>query len=386
MIFPIKDPVYLACLLSLIIEFSPIIANFFKISHLVVLIILGTIFGDNVLEILTRNEQLILLEKIGLLYIMLLAGLQMNLSNLRQLGMRSLVFGLLTFGIPLLIGISFGNLMTYSFLTSLLLGLLYSPHTLISYPIILKLGISQKESMSVAVGGTIITSVLTLTGLSVVQALVNNKLELWLWIKLLILLPILIIGLFWIIVRIGNIVLKNNQTYLINQYIFVLICLYVSASATSLLGVDSIVGAFLAGLALNSIVSDNNFLMKQIEFFGSNLLIPCFLISVGVLCNPRILLTHPENLGIALAVIIGAVGTKWLAAWLAGQIFKFSWAEVMVIFSLTMSRAALVLVIALFGRNAGLLNEEIFNAVIFYIIVTCLASPLITDIFGRQIR
>jgi Kef-type K+ transport system membrane component KefB len=169
------------------------------------------------------------------------------------------------------------------------------------------------------------------------------------------------------------------------QFIFVLSCLFIVAAATQLLGLDSIVGAFIAGLALNSLIPLSRSLMEHIEFVGNSLFIPAFMISVGVLCNPRVLVTHPENLGVAIAVITGAVGAKFLASWIAGQVFKYPFADVMVMFGLTMSRAGLVLVIALFAQQASLITEGLFNAIMLYVIVTCLSGPLVCDAYGKQI-
>lgn len=382
---PLTEPVYIICILLVIIGIAPWIAGRLRIPTLVVMIVLGTILGSNVLGVLVRDEQLILLEKFGLLYIMLLAGIQMDLSNFSRLGLRALIFGLLTFAIPLTVGIVTGQFITYSFFAALLLGILYSPHTLVSYPIMTRLGIAQKEAIGVAVGGTIVTSILTLTSLSIVQAFTTGSIGILLWIKLLVLLPALVFIYLWGVPKLGHSLWDKTTPSLTAQFVFVLTCLFVAASATSLLGVDSIVGAFIAGLALNSLIPLDSPLMNQIEFVGNSLFIPSFLISIGVLCNPQILFTHPENIGIAFLVIAGAVGSKFLAAWLVGRAFKYSFAEVMVVFSLTISRAALVLVIALFGKNAGLLNDGIFNAIIFYIVVTCLAGPLVTSTFGQQI-
>jgi Kef-type K+ transport system membrane component KefB len=382
---PLTEPVYIFCVLLLIIGIAPLIAKQLRIPSLVMLIVLGTILGSNVLGVLARNEQLVLLEKIGLLYIMFLAGLQMDLSNFKRLGLRALIFGLLTFAIPLIVGIVSGQLMAYSFLTAVLLGILYSPHTLVSYPIVKKLGIAQTEAVGVAVGGTIITSILTLIGFSIVQAFAGGSIGILLWIKLLVLLPALVLVYLWAVPKLGYFILEKTTDSLTTQFVFVLTCLFVAAAATSLLGVDSIVGAFIAGLALNPLIPLTSPLMNRTEFVGNSLFIPTFLISVGVLCNPQVLFTHPENLGIALVVIAGAIGAKFVAAYLAGQFFQYSFAEAMVMFSLTTPRAALVLVIALFGKNAGLLNDGIFNTIIFFIVVTCLSGPLITDTFGRRV-
>jgi Kef-type K+ transport system membrane component KefB len=383
---PLTDPVYVFCVLLLLIGLAPPIATRLKLPALVVLILLGVLLGTNVLGVLARDSQLILLEKIGLLQIMLLAGLQMNLSNLKQLGMRSLIFGILTFGVPFIVGVALATLLGYELLTACLLGILFSPHTLVSYPIVTRLGIVRQQAIGVAIGGTVVTSVLTLSGLSIEQAIVGSSLGVWLWLKLLVALPLLIGLCFWGIPKLAKWVLKPESDALMPQFIFVLACLFVIASATLLLGIDSIVGAFIAGLALNSSVPLTSPLMKQIEFVSNSLFIPAFLISVGVLCNPQIFLTQPENLGLALLVVLSAVGAKAIAAWIAGQAFRYTVPEVMTMLGLTMSRAALVLVIALFGKNANILSEGLFNAIIVYIIVTCLVGPLITDFFGQQVQ
>jgi Kef-type K+ transport system membrane component KefB len=208
---PLTEPVYIFCVLLLIIGIAPLIAKQLRIPSLVMLIVLGTILGSNVLGVLARNEQLVLLEKIGLLYIMFLAGLQMDLSNFKRLGLRALIFGLLTFAIPLIVGIVSGQLMAYSFLTAVLLGILYSPHTLVSYPIVKKLGIAQTEAVGVAVGGTIITSILTLIGFSIVQAFAGGSIGILLWIKLLVLLPALVLVYLWAVPKLGYFILEKND-------------------------------------------------------------------------------------------------------------------------------------------------------------------------------
>ncbi|MBF2005146.1 MAG: cation:proton antiporter [Chlorogloeopsis fritschii C42_A2020_084] len=383
---PLTDPVYIFCILLLAIATAPLIAKLLRLPPLVVLIILGAILGSNVLGILARDSQLILLEKIGLLYIMLLAGLQMDLSKFRLVGARSLIFGLLTFGIPLTVGIVSGYWLTTSFLGSALLGILYSPHTLVSYPIVTVLGIVQKEAVAVAIGGTIVTSILTLSCLSIVQAIAGGSVGILLWIKLLILLPLLVLICLWGIPKFGRSFIFNQSIpSLSNQFIFILSSLFLTASAALLLGVDSIVGAFIAGLSLNPLIKNEKTLIERVEFVGNSLFIPAFLISVGILSNPRILFTHPENLGLALVVVAGAVGGKFLAAGIVGLAFRYSFAEVMTILGLTMSRAALVLVIALYGKQEGLLNEGLFNAIIFYILITCLIGPLVTNAFGKKV-
>lgn len=333
------------------------------------------------------NQQSLLqgLEKIGLLYVMLLAGIQMNLSNLKKIGMRSLLFGLFTFSIPFLAGTILGYQMALGLLSTLLLGIICSPHTLVSYPIMMGLGIAQAEAVSIAVGGSVITSVLTLVSLSILQAVHGGVFNVWIAIKLFLLLPLFTAIMLWLIPKLGAFFVsqKEETTHSVG-YLFVLCCLFVAASGTLILGVDSIVGAFIAGLALNPLVAQYPTLMKQIEFVGNNFFIPIFLISVGVLLDPTILL-NVQNLGMMFTLIVVAVASKYVAARFAGALFCYSNIEVMTMFSLTLSRAALVLVIAVYGRSTNLFTGEIFNAAIGYIVITCLIGPLLANAYGQKL-
>lgn len=395
LVLPLQDPIYTFSVLLGILFLAPILAKPLKLPALVVLIVLGCLFGSNGLGVISRDAQLIFLEKVGLLYIMLLAGLQMDLSNLQRLGMRSLLFGLLTFGIPLATGMISGQIMLATgmvaasgsgLLASALLGILFSPHTLLAYPSMTRLGLAQRESIGVAVGGTVLTSMLTLVGFALIQASAQGQIGPELWLKLLIGLPLLIAVCFWSLPKVGEWVFSpNTDSPLSVQFIFVLATLFGIASATQGLGVDSIVGAFIAGLALNRSIPVDSALMNRIDFVGNSLFIPAFMVSVGVLANPKVFVSAPGSLGIAGVIVGGAVASKFLSAWIAGQYFNYGWADVMTIFSLTIPRAALVLVIALFGKEANLVDDNIFNAVIAYIVITCLLGPILSERYGQRL-
>ncbi len=383
---PLSDPVYVMGVVLVVLLVTPWIALRLKIPTLIVLIALGCLLGGNLLGVLVRDAPMILLEKIGLLYIMLIAGLQMDLSNLRRLGVRSLLFGGLTFGVPLLVGILSGQVLGLGLLASVLVGILYSPHTLIAYPLMAQLGIAQHEAVGVAVGGTVVTSVLTLVGLSIVQALTQGAFTLAFFLKLAVGFPVFIGLCFWIIPRWAQQCLKTTSESSPLAFVLVLSTLFVTAALTQLLGVDAIVGAFIAGLALNGQVPRMGPLMHQVEFVGNSLFIPLFLVSVGVLANPMIFVTAPENLGVVALVVIGALGAKWIAAGVTGWVFHYSQTAILTLFSLTCSRAALVLVIALYGQEAQLIGPDLFNAVIAYIAITCLIGPLIAESCGQRLQ
>lgn len=395
LILPLQDPVYAFSVLLVILLLAPLIAKPLKLPALVVLILLGCLLGSNGLGIIARDAQLIFLEKVGLLYIMLLAGLQMDLSDLKRLGVRALIFGLLTFGLPLAVGIVSGQVMISmgliavggsSGLASALLGILYSPHTLLAYPSMTRLGLAQRESIGVAVGGTVLTAMLTLVGFAVIQAMAEGQIGLALWLKLLVGLPLLTALCFGGVPQLGRWFFNPKADVPLGlQFIFVVATLFVIASATQGLGVDSIVGAFIAGLALNRSIPIESDLMNRIDFVGNSLFIPAFMVSVGVLANPKVFVSAPGSLGIAGVIVGGAVASKWLSAWIVGRWFDYEPMEVVTLFSLTIPRAALVLVITLFGKEANLVDDNIFNAVIAYIVVTCLLGPILSEWAGQKL-
>jgi Kef-type K+ transport system membrane component KefB len=391
---PLTDPVYIFCVMLLCLSLAPWISEKTKVPTLVILIMMGACLSPNLLGILERNPAVQLLEKIGLLSIMLLAGVQMNLTDLNKVGIRALVFGFLTFSVPFSTGFLLGYYLQYPLLTCLLLGTLFSSHVLISYPIVMRWGVVAREAVSVAIGGTVVTSILTLSGLAIVQSLAKGQVNSGLWLKLGIGLPILIMTSFWIVDQLGKRILTSEFQFPAGQFMFILSTLFIIASLTLLMGIDSIVGAFIAGLALNRAVNHYKEAFQNVEFITINLFIPCFLVSVGLLANPKILIQHPENLGLAALVILGAVGAKFGAAWLSGLSFRYTFPETMVITGLTISRAALVMVISLYGKETPLpgtnpplpiLHEGLFNAIVVYILVTCFVGPFVTERFAKHL-
>jgi len=391
---PLTDPVYTFCVILLCLGLAPWIASKTKLPALIILIMMGACLSPNLFGILDRNPPVQLLERTGLLCIMLLAGVQMNVTDLKKVGVRALFFGLLTFGIPFTTGLLLGYGLQYPLLTCLLLGTLFSSHVLIAYPIVMRWGIVAQEAVSVAIGGTVVTSVLTLSGLAIVQSLAKGQVNTGLWLRLGIGLPLVIVLSFWIVDQLGKFILNPDFQSPGGQFMFILGTLFVIAATTLLIGIDSIVGAFIAGLALNRRVNAHKEAFQNVEFISLNLFIPCFLLSVGLLANPKILIQHPENIGLAAIVIAGAVGAKFGAAAIGGCSFRYSLQEIMVMTGLTISRAALVMVISLYGKETPLpgtnppvpiLSEGLFNAILVYILVTCFVGPLVTNQFSKYL-
>ena len=375
-----NNPIFLLCAVFVLAAIAPPLGKLLRLPSLVLLILAGAVLGTHGLGWIERDAQLILMEKIGLLMIMVLAGLQTNFSNLSKLGPPAAVFGGLTFGIPLAIGIASGYAIGLGLFGAVLLGLLYSPHMLVSFPLVAEMGLAQEEVVAVSVGGTAVTTVLTLASYAVVRAASMGSVDVMLWVRLLGLLPLLAIACWFFLPHLGRIAFQSETLTVPTRVALVLACVFGVASATQLLGVDAIVGAFIVGLALNQTVpSVQSPIVVQLETIGNGLFIPAFLISAGVLCNLRVFLEEPRSLLLGLMILAGAGGGKILAAWVAGRLFGYGGSEVMVMSGLTLTRAALILALVLFGQEAGLLDPQLFNASIVYVALTLLIGPVVTE-------
>ena len=380
-----NNPIFLLCAVFASATIAPVLGKRLRIPSLVLLIAAGAVLGTHGLGWMERDAQLILMEKIGLLMIMLLAGLQTDLSDLGRIGPRALIFGCLTFGVPFAIGVGTGYALDLGVLGAVVVGLLYSPHMLVSFPLVAEKGIAQTEVVAVSVGGTAVTTVVTLAGYAIVQAAATGSVNVMLWGRLLVLLPALAMACWVLLPYLGRIAFssaQDNSTQLPvpTRVALILSAMFFVAFLTQLLGVDSIVGAFVVGLALNRTVpAGDSAVLAHLETIGNGLFIPAFLISAGVLCNMQIFMTQPASLLLGLAIVAGACGGKVIAACIVSRWFGYGLPEVLVMSGLTLSRAALILVIVLFGQGAGLLEAQLFNAAIVYVALTLLIGPIVTE-------
>lgn len=379
---PLQNPVLIFSLILFIILFAPIILNKFKIPHLIGLIIAGMLIGPHGLNLMLRDSSIILLGTVGLLYIMFLAGLEIDMADFKKNSVRSIVFGLYTFIIPITAG-TLGSyfILQYDWTSAILLGSLFASHTLLVYPIISQLGVQKNRVVGIAVGGTMITDILALLVLAIISAVSTGKLDRGFIIQLsgsIILFTGAVMILFPII---GRWFFKNFSDS-ISQYIFVIGMLFLAAFLAELAGVEAIIGAFLAGLSLNRLVPQTSALMNRIEFVGNALFIPFFLIGVGMIIDLSAFVKDFETVKVALFMTITATVTKFSAAWLTQKTFKFSIDERRLLFGLSNAHVAATLAIVLVGYNIiigysetgeplRLLNESVLNGTILMILVTC---------------
>ncbi len=387
---PLTNPVLQFSLILFIILFAPILLNKLKIPHLIGLIIAGAIIGPNGLNLMLRNSSIILFGTVGLLYIMFLAGVEINMTEFKKNSLKSLAFGLYTFLIPMGIGFAAGYyLLEFSIPTSILLASMFASHTLITYPIVSKLGITKNRAVNIAVGGTMITDTLALLVLAVIAGMSTGEINNAFWWKLgisVVVFGLIILLLFPIICR--WFFKKYDDS--ISQYIFVLAMVFLGAFLAEAAGIEAIIGAFLAGLALNRLIPHTSPLMNRIEFVGNALFIPFFLIGVGMLIDYRVFIKDLDTIKVAVVMTVVAITGKYMAAWLTQKSFGFTADERRVIFGLSNAQAAATLAAVLVGYNIELgqdelgepirlLNESVLNGTILMILVTCTIASFVTQ-------
>ena len=368
---PLTNPMLKFFLILIIILTTPILLNRFKVPHLLGLIIAGAIVGPFGFNIIERDSGIILSGTAGLLYIMFLAGLEIDIADFKKNSGRSIIFGMYTFIIPMILGTTAGYyLLHFSLTTSVLLASMFASHTLIAYPMISKLGIVKNKAVTITVGGTMITDTLALLVLAVIIGMEAGEVNADFWIRLsasIAIFGLIVMVLFPIIARWFFKRFDDN----VAQYIFVLAMVFWGATLAELAGIEGIIGAFLAGLALNRLIPHTSPLMNRIEFVGNAIFIPFFLIGVGMLINYRAFFKDWETIKVAGVMIVVATTAKFIAAWLTQKTFKLSVDERRLIFGLSNAQAAATLAAVLIGYNVGILNDSVLNGTILMILVTC---------------
>lgn len=379
---PLADPVLKFLLILLIILAAPLLLNKLRIPHLLGLIIAGAIIGPHGFNLVLRDSSIILSGTAGLLYIMFLAGLEIDMADFKRNSTKSLAFGMYTFLIPMILGTVVGIwVLRFNVLTSVLLTSMFASHTLIAYPIISKLGISKNKAVSITVGGTMITDTLALLVLTIIVGMATGQVNDMFWIRLGVSILIFALIVLFGFPFIGRWFFKHVHDN-ISQYIFVLVMVFLGSFLAQVAGMEAIIGAFLSGLALNRLIPQSSPLMNRVEFVGNAIFIPFFLLGVGMLIDYRTFFTSFETIKVGLIMIIVATAAKYIAAWMTQKTFHLSTDQRSVIFGLSNAQAAATLAAVMVGYNVitgtdangepiRLLNESVLNGTILMILVTC---------------
>ena len=393
---PIEDPVLKFLLVLIIILAAPLLLNKIKVPHLLGLIIAGAIIGPTGFNVLARDSSIVVTGTTGLLYIMFLAGLEIDMGDFKKNKWKSLGYGAYAFIFPFILGyLGSYYLLNFSVLTSVLFASLFSSQTLITYPLISKLGIAKNRAVNITVGGTMITDVATLLVLAVVVGMVQGDVGLSFWVKLSV--SFLVFGLIVLMIfpLIGRWFFKKVNDK-ISQYIFVLVMIYFAAVLAELAGVEAIIGAFFAGLALNRLIPHTSSLMNRVEFVGNAIFIPFFLISVGMLIDFKVFFNSLETLKVASIMLTASIGGKYISSVVARKTFRFTKDEGKLIFGLSSASAAATLATVMVGYNIilsetetgepiRLLNEHVLNGSILLILISCTISSFVSLASAQKI-
>ncbi|PUV25214.1 cation:proton antiporter [Sphingobacterium athyrii] len=386
--FPVEDPLLKFFIELLIILLVPLLLNKIKIPHLLGLLVAGAIVGPYGFNLLSRDSSVVVTGTTGLLYIMFLAGLEIDMGDFKKNKWKSITFSIYTFLAPFILGFIGGYyLLHFSLSTSILFASLFSSHTLIVYPLVSNLGIAKNPAVNITVGGTMITDVLSLLVLAVIVGLSQGDVDAAFWIRL----SISMIAFALVVLLIFPLIARwffKNVADKISQYIFVVVMIYLASILAELAGIESIIGAFFAGLALNRLIPHTSSLMNRIEFVGNAIFIPFFLISVGMLIDFSAFFKSWETLGVAAIMLVASIGGKYIAAILTQKTFRLSKEEGLLIFGMSAASAAATLAAVMVGYNIvlgqtadgepiRLLNEHVLNGSILLILISCTISSFV---------
>jgi Kef-type K+ transport system membrane component KefB len=372
-------------ILLLVVAILPFAAQRLRLPGLLGLLFGGFLIGSNGLGILTGDSLVESVGHIGLLYLMFMAGLDLDLAVFKRYRRAAVEFGGLTFIAPFALGALAATWLGLEPLAAVLMGSVWASHTLVTYPIVRRYGLATDPAVAVTVGATVITDTLSLLVLAVVAGAVAGtasgaELLVQLGLGLAALLALCFIGLVFVTRRFFASI-GHERTY---RFVFLLAGCIGAASFSEIVGIEGIVGAFFAGLALNPLVPNGSPLMERVEFFGSALFVPAFLVSVGLVVDPSVM-TQLDTIITAAVFVAALIAGKGLAAIIAGRRFGFSSAQVGTMFSLSLSQAAATLAATTVGAEIGLFSPLIVNAVIIVIVVSLTVASITTGQFAARV-
>lgn len=395
--FPITDPTLVFFVVLLIILFAPIVMGRLRIPHIIGMVLAGVLVGEYGFNILERDASFEQFGKVGLYYIMFLAGLEMDMEDMRKNLGRVGVFALLTFAVPFVMTFFAGRyLLGYSTLALMMLGCLMASNTLIAYPIVGRYGLQRHQTSTLSVGSSMTSLFISLVVLaatvnSVMSEVMKGTDVLLYWLWFITRFALFCAGMVFFVPRLTRWFLRSYSDAVM-QFIFVMAVMFLSAALSDWIGLEGIFGAFFAGLILNRYIPTVSPLMNRIEFTGNALFIPYFLIGVGMLINVRLLFGGGDILWVVFCIVVFGTLGKALAAYISALLFRFPllWGHMM--FGLTSAHAAGAIAIVMVGRRIQiapgeyLFGDDILNGVIIMILCTCIISTLVTEYAARKIR
>ena len=377
-----KEPILTFGILLLITLFVPLLFQKIKLPGIVGLLIAGSIVGQNGFGLIEAAGVIDVLGKVGLLYLMFLAGLEISSDQMKRDKKNIVVFGVLTFLIPQISGTVLFLMLGYSWPASILIASMFASHTLVAYPIIARLGLTKEKSVSTAIGGTIITDTAALLVLAIVARSFEGNIGSSFWLTFITLFIVYLVFMFYILPRISFVFFRSIGETGRFTYVYVIGVMLLCAWVAEVIGIEAIVGAFFAGLSFNQLLSNKGPLKNRIEFFGDAFFIPLFLVYVGMLVDFSVFLSSSAVWIVMISMVSTVIITKWLAAFATGRILGFTNSQSWVIFGLSNTQAAATLAAVFVGLQLNIFGDEVLNGAIMMILATCVIGPIVVEKYG----
>ena len=379
-------PVGFFLLVMTIILVTPLISERVRLPGIIGIIIGGMLIGPHGFGLIQEGDRIEFLAAIGLVYLMFSAGLEVDINQFMRVRGRALVFGLITFTLPQLMGMGLGYILGLDWLGMILLGSAFASHTLIAFPLLTKLGVTRNEAVAVTTGATVLTDIGAFIVLAVVLGARSEAgLTVGYFIQLFVLLAIFTAVIIFGLPRLGKFVFQKLTGRAV-EFQFVIVVLFVAAFTAELIGVHEVVGAFLAGLAINSMLPRHSPVTGHVLFIGESFFIPVFLLYSGLITDPLTFLKSPQTILVAAGVTIVAYVSKLIAAWITARIYSYTKSEFWTVYGLSHAQAAVTIPTLVIGLETGLFDSTLFNAAILMILLTSITSPLIVQRFAIDLQ
>ena len=381
----LQEPVAFFLLIMSILLVTPLLSERVHLPGIIGIILGGMLIGPHVLGLIQDSDRMQFLSTIGLVYLMFSAGLEVDINQFLRVRNRSIIFGFFTFLMPQLMGMGLGWLLGLDWLGMILLGSAFASHTLIAFPILTRLGVTRNEAVAVTTGATVLTDIGAFIVLAVVLGAQTGDVNLGYFVQLFILLSAFTLLIILGLPRLGKIFFRRFSERAI-EFQFVLVVLFVAALGAELIGVHEVVGAFLAGLAINATLPRHSPVIGHVVFIGESFFIPLFLLYSGMITDPFSFLENRQTNVVAPGGTVVAYVSKLIAAWITARIFKYTKHEFWIAYGLSHAQAAVTLPTLIIGLDTGLFDSTLFNAAIVMILLTSITSPLIVQRFGTNLQ
>ena len=379
-------PVGFFLLTMTIILITPLLSERVRLPGIIGIIVGGMLIGPHGFGLMQDGDRIQFLSTIGLVYLMFSAGLEVDINQFMRVRSRALVFGVITFIFPQLMGIALGYILGLDWLGMILLGSAFASHTLLAFPVLTKFGVTRNEAVAVTTGATVLTDIGAFIVLAVVLgAKSGDGVSLVYFVQLLFLLAIFTAAIIFGLPRVGKIIFQKLSGRAV-EFQFVIVALFIAAFTAELIGVHEVVGAFLAGLAINSTLPRHSPVTGHVLFIGESFFIPIFLLYSGLITDPLSFLKSPQTVLVAIGVTIVAYLSKFIAAWITARIYKYTRSEFWTVYGLSHAQAAVTIPTLVIGLETGLFDATLFNAAILMILLTSITSPLLVSRFAPDLQ